>query len=137
METKDLTSEVEKIGGRQLVDASGQKTKVTFDFSFPVFSSLADAKSNGRVASEDDILQMLNAKEKAKERAKAQNKALSDAGYEIPNDDAQKLLRDMIRTLEASKQFVGKEREMAERTLGTKYDDSLTLAPKVKVEATA
>jgi len=134
-ETKKVDASVEKVGGRQLVDASGQNTKVDFSFSHMVFASVADAKEKGRVASEDDILQMLNAKEKAKERAKAQNKAVSDAGYEIPNDDAQKLLRDMIRTLEASKQFVGKEREMAEKTLGTTYDDSLTLAPKVKTEA--
>jgi hypothetical protein len=94
-----IKAEVEKAWGYKLVDADGKETSIHIEGSFTEYGDYKDIPTD-ELPDEEDILKVVNAKSKAKTRAKLTTKALAQAGYEKPTlDDAQQNLRNMYAVL--------------------------------------
>jgi len=96
-------------------------TPVKFSGAFDAFESIDEIRSKSEFPSDDEIVQVVNAKRKAAARAKATTAALADAGFEKPAADAAVTLwNNMYSTLKLAKMSEEKARTVATATLG--YD---------------
>jgi len=96
MKSEQFSGTIENAYGNKLPES------VSFSGSFEAFENSAEVRNAGEWPSESDIVDMVNTKKKANERAKATTKAL-DAKYEaLKSNGGQPGVYNLYKKLDAS-----------------------------------
>lgn len=94
MKTETFKGTVESAYGKQLPSA------VSFSGSFEAFESYDEVAKANELPSNDDVVNIVNAKRKAAARAKATTEALQAAGIEKPDTSSPEYVREsMVKSL--------------------------------------
>lgn len=115
MKPTSFTGTMENAYGRPL------PSPIKFEGSFDAYETLDEVRSKNEFPSDKEILDFVNAKEKANARQKSMNAALEAAGIVKPTlEDPQVQLLQMIKILKAAGRSDEDATTLAETTLGVK-----------------
>ncbi len=116
MKTEKFSGTMENAYGNVL------PTPVKFSGSFEAFENVDEVKAANSYPDDKEVVAWANAKRKAAERQKSMNQALIDAGINKPTlEDPQVQLSTMIKVLKAAGRDEETAIDLAEKTLGAKY----------------